>query len=134
DRQLVAAADRLPSIPASRHWILLPQRARPGFDPFSTETTAGRARQQLTGAARAGDRRAVRLRSEATRDNRGMSTSEYSVEYSPLGAAGLMVSSVGLGTNAFGAKVDVDAATEVVNACLDAGVNFFDTADTYGSE
>lgn len=45
-----------------------------------------------------------------------------------------MVSSVGLGTNSFGAKLDVDAAAKVVNSCLDAGINFFDTADVYGTE
>src|SRR4030095_5645570 len=45
----------------------------------------------------------------------------------------LRVSVVGLGCNNFGMRID-DAATErVVAAALDAGINFFDTADIYGS-
>jgi aryl-alcohol dehydrogenase-like predicted oxidoreductase len=44
----------------------------------------------------------------------------------------LQVSAVGLGCNAFGDKVDADATAAVVHAALDAGVNFFDTADSYG--
>jgi aryl-alcohol dehydrogenase-like predicted oxidoreductase len=45
----------------------------------------------------------------------------------------LQVSTVGLGCNNFGARLDQDGATRVVNAALDAGVNFFDTADIYGA-
>src|SRR4029453_15427670 len=45
----------------------------------------------------------------------------------------LRVSVVGLGCNNFGMRID-DAATErVVSAALDAGINFFDTADIYGA-
>ena len=44
----------------------------------------------------------------------------------------LAVSAVGLGCNNFGARLDQAATTEVVNAALDAGVTFFDTADVYG--
>ena len=44
----------------------------------------------------------------------------------------LEVSVVGLGCNNFGWRLDADATSEVVNAALDAGVNFFDTADVYG--
>jgi aryl-alcohol dehydrogenase-like predicted oxidoreductase len=45
----------------------------------------------------------------------------------------LQVSLVGLGCNNFGMRID-DAATErVVAAALDAGINFFDTADIYGA-
>ncbi len=44
----------------------------------------------------------------------------------------LSVSVIGLGCNNFGWRID-DAATErVVLAALDAGINFFDTADIYG--
>src|ERR1019366_6124884 len=35
--------------------------------------------------------------------------------------------------NNFGARLDQAGATNVVNAALDAGVNFFDTADVYGA-
>jgi aryl-alcohol dehydrogenase-like predicted oxidoreductase len=45
----------------------------------------------------------------------------------------LEVTVVGLGTNSFGAHIDEAGATEVVDAALDAGINFFDTADVYGS-
>jgi aryl-alcohol dehydrogenase-like predicted oxidoreductase len=45
----------------------------------------------------------------------------------------LEVSEVGIGCNNFGTRLDQEAATLVVNGALDAGVNFFDTADTYGA-
>src|SRR2546423_14529714 len=44
----------------------------------------------------------------------------------------LTVSVVGLGCNNFGGRIDGDQTTAVVNAALDAGINFFDTADIYG--
>jgi aryl-alcohol dehydrogenase-like predicted oxidoreductase len=44
----------------------------------------------------------------------------------------LAVSVVGLGCNNFGPRVDAETTREVVHAALDAGVNFFDTADIYG--
>jgi aryl-alcohol dehydrogenase-like predicted oxidoreductase len=55
------------------------------------------------------------------------------VEYRNLGRSGLQVSVVGLGCNNFGMRIDQDATTAVVDACFDAGVNFFDTADVYGN-
>ena len=39
---------------------------------------------------------------------------------------------VGLGCNNFGRRLDRRATAAVVEAALDAGVTFFDTADTYG--
>ncbi|MEP7355231.1 MAG: aldo/keto reductase [Acidobacteriota bacterium] len=45
----------------------------------------------------------------------------------------LEVSLVGLGCNNFGWRVDSVATAAVVNAALDAGINFFDTADVYGT-
>ena len=44
----------------------------------------------------------------------------------------LDVSVVGLGCNNFGRRLDESASAKVVNAALDVGINFFDTADTYG--
>jgi aryl-alcohol dehydrogenase-like predicted oxidoreductase len=44
----------------------------------------------------------------------------------------LEVSVVGLGCNNFGRRLDYDATTAVVDAALDAGITFFDTADVYG--
>jgi aryl-alcohol dehydrogenase-like predicted oxidoreductase len=48
----------------------------------------------------------------------------------PLGP--LEVSVVGLGTNNFGRRIDAAAAAPVIDAAIDAGVTFFDTADVYG--
>ena len=45
---------------------------------------------------------------------------------------GLDVSVVGLGCNNFGGRIDADATKAVVDAALEAGINFFDTADIYG--
>jgi aryl-alcohol dehydrogenase-like predicted oxidoreductase len=44
----------------------------------------------------------------------------------------LEVSVVGLGCNNFGPRIDSDQTAAVVHAALDAGINFFDTADVYG--
>src|ERR1700754_4155013 len=49
-----------------------------------------------------------------------------------LGTSGLKVSEVGLGCNNFGMRIDEKATQAVVDAALDAGINFFDTADIYG--
>ena len=45
----------------------------------------------------------------------------------------LRVSVVGLGCNNFGMRIDEAATQRVVSTSLDAGINFFDTADIYGS-
>src|SRR5689334_4821726 len=45
----------------------------------------------------------------------------------------LTVSVIGLGCNNFGRRLDAQGAAAVVNAALDAGINFFDTADIYGN-
>ena len=52
--------------------------------------------------------------------------------YRRLGDSGLVVSVVGIGCNNFGRKLDLDGTRAVVDAALDAGINFFDTADIYG--
>jgi aryl-alcohol dehydrogenase-like predicted oxidoreductase len=44
----------------------------------------------------------------------------------------LTASAVGLGCNNFGMRIDADRSREVVHAALDAGIDFFDTADVYG--
>jgi aryl-alcohol dehydrogenase-like predicted oxidoreductase len=44
----------------------------------------------------------------------------------------LQVSVVGLGCNNFGRRVDEEGTRRVVDAALDAGVTFLDTADIYG--
>jgi aryl-alcohol dehydrogenase-like predicted oxidoreductase len=50
----------------------------------------------------------------------------------PLGDSGLEVSQVGLGCNNFGRRVDLEGTRAVVDAAIEAGVTFFDTADIYG--
>jgi len=49
-----------------------------------------------------------------------------------LGKSGIRTSVVGLGCNNFGRRVDLNGTRAVVDAALEAGVTFFDTADTYG--
>jgi len=44
----------------------------------------------------------------------------------------LKVTLCGLGTNNFGTRIDQTQTTAVVDAALEAGINFFDTADLYG--
>jgi aryl-alcohol dehydrogenase-like predicted oxidoreductase len=54
------------------------------------------------------------------------------MELVELGSSGLRASRVGLGCNNFGGRVDLAGTRAVVEAALDAGVTFFDTAETYG--
>ena len=44
----------------------------------------------------------------------------------------LEVSIVGLGCNNFGKRLDYQATSSVINAALEAGIDFLDTADSYG--
>ena len=62
------------------------------------------------------------------------------MDYRFLGASGFKVPVLGFGAGTFGGKgplfsawgsSDVDEATRLVDICLDAGVNLFDTADVY---
>ena len=53
------------------------------------------------------------------------------MEYRKLGS--LNVSLVGIGCNNFGWRTDVAGTRAAVDAALDAGINFFDTADCYGA-
>ena len=52
--------------------------------------------------------------------------------YRRLGNSGLVVSVAGVGCNTFGRDIDALGAHHVVDAALEAGINFFDTSDTYG--
>ena len=54
------------------------------------------------------------------------------MKYRQLGASGLQVSAIGLGTNNFGRRLDAAATETVVHAALDAGVNMIDTSNSYG--
>ena len=52
------------------------------------------------------------------------------MEYRSLGS--LQVSVIGLGCNNFGMMIDAEATKAVVDAAIDAGINYFDTAESYG--
>jgi aryl-alcohol dehydrogenase-like predicted oxidoreductase len=43
----------------------------------------------------------------------------------------LQASVIGVGCNNFGGRIDATRTEEVINAALDQGINFFDTADMY---
>ena len=55
------------------------------------------------------------------------------MEYSLLGPSGVKVSRICLGTATFGVAPDAQKAGRVVQAALDCGINFFDTANVYGA-
>jgi aryl-alcohol dehydrogenase-like predicted oxidoreductase len=55
------------------------------------------------------------------------------VEVTRLGSSDLRVSRVGLGCNNFGRRLDLAATKVVIDAALEVGVTFLDTADVYGS-
>jgi aryl-alcohol dehydrogenase-like predicted oxidoreductase len=54
------------------------------------------------------------------------------MDYTHLGRTGLKVSRLALGTMNFGELTDEAAAFSIMDEALDAGINFFDTADVYG--
>jgi aryl-alcohol dehydrogenase-like predicted oxidoreductase len=51
-----------------------------------------------------------------------------------IGSCGLRVSTVGLGGNNFGWKIDQEASNRVVAKALDLGITLIDTADRYGTQ
>ena len=53
------------------------------------------------------------------------------MEYRRLGFAGVKVSVIGLGTNRFGNHVAQPQVNEIIDAAIDLGVNFIDTANMY---
>jgi aryl-alcohol dehydrogenase-like predicted oxidoreductase len=54
------------------------------------------------------------------------------MKYTYLGRTGLKVSRLCLGTMNFGVDTDEKEAFYIMDAALDAGINFFDTANIYG--
>ena len=50
-----------------------------------------------------------------------------------LGVLGPEVSVIGLGCNNFGRRVDIDGTRAVVDAAIEQGITFLDTADIYGN-
>jgi len=56
---------------------------------------------------------------------------KMAIEYRRLGASGLEVSRICLGTMTFGDRTDAGASRRIIDAAFDAGINFIDTADVY---
>lgn len=54
------------------------------------------------------------------------------MQYTHLGRTGLKVSRLALGTMNFGELTDEATSFAIMDEALDAGINFFDTADVYG--
>ncbi|MFH8800412.1 aldo/keto reductase [Streptomyces sp. NPDC017936] len=54
------------------------------------------------------------------------------MKYTQLGRTGLKVSRLVLGTMNFGPQTDEADSHRIMDAALDAGINFFDTANVYG--
>ena len=54
------------------------------------------------------------------------------MEYKKLGRTGLNVSRLCLGTMNFGSGTSKEESFKIMDAALDAGINFFDTANNYG--
>ena len=55
------------------------------------------------------------------------------MNYRRMGRTGLKVSEICLGTMTFGHGTDEAESVRMVDLAYDAGINFFDTADAYGS-
>ena len=55
------------------------------------------------------------------------------MEYRNLGTSGLRVSTVGLGCNNFGMRLDLEETRAVVDRAIEKGITLFDTADMYGA-
>src|SRR5207244_2010351 len=70
----------------------------------------------------------------------GKPENDVNMDYRQLGGSGLQVPVLSFGTATFGGgneffkgwgSTQVDEATRLVDLCLDAGVNLFDTVDVY---
>jgi len=55
------------------------------------------------------------------------------MRYVPLGRSGLTVSVVGVGCNAFGARIGDEVVERIVDTAIERGVTLFDTADSYAA-
>lgn len=56
------------------------------------------------------------------------------MQFRSIGSSDLRVSVAGLGCNNFGGRLDPAASRLVIDRALERGVNFFDTADSYGKQ
>ena len=53
------------------------------------------------------------------------------MQHRRLGKSAIYVSDICMGTMTFGSQTDEPTAFRILDQCLDAGINFFDTADFY---
>ena len=108
-------------------------RVREGHQHPPAHDRAARHHRRRGPRPRPGDRAAP---GELTRPEEwlaGYVSDMTDMTYRPLGPSGLMVSTIGLGTNAFGSRIDEQQSRTVVDAAIDAGVTLFDTSDIYGT-
>jgi aryl-alcohol dehydrogenase-like predicted oxidoreductase len=61
-----------------------------------------------------------------------MSTTEMTTR--PLGDSGIEATIIGLGCNNFGRRLDLAGTRDVIDAAIDDGITFLDTADIYGPD
>jgi aryl-alcohol dehydrogenase-like predicted oxidoreductase len=62
----------------------------------------------------------------------GLNSEGATMDYANLGRAGLKVSRLALGTMNFGWVTDEPTSFSIMDEALDAGINFFDTSNSYG--
>ena len=55
------------------------------------------------------------------------------MDYQNVGSSGLRASTVGLGCNNIGWRLDAAASKPVVHCALDEGITLFDTSNLYGN-
>jgi aryl-alcohol dehydrogenase-like predicted oxidoreductase len=72
------------------------------------------------------------LRARAAVVGRRQALYSCAVELRRLADSGIEVSPIGLGCNNFGRVLDLAETRAVIDATLDAGINFVDTAERYG--
>jgi len=71
--------------------------------------------------------------SVCTREGRGIAIVRgQNVDFTRLGPTGLTVSRLCVGTGNFGPYADEPESHAILDAALDSGINFLDTADIYG--
>lgn len=56
----------------------------------------------------------------------------HGMQYRHVGRSGLRVSAIGVGCYPFGGFLDAQQSRDVVDAALELGINYFDTANSYG--
>jgi aryl-alcohol dehydrogenase-like predicted oxidoreductase len=62
----------------------------------------------------------------------GLTPRPTTMQYRHVGRSGLMASALGIGCFAFGGYVKQDDVNAVMSQALDMGINYFDTANSYG--